>query len=54
VEALGDIGNPHTVPVLIGALRDDNPNVRRKAEQALEKIGTPEALAAIGKGNSAP
>ena len=48
--SLGQLGNPDSVPGLIEALHDqDDPNVRGAAARALEMIGTPEALDAIGK-----
>ena len=38
---IGKIGDPETVDVLIEALGDDNPDVRKSAAQALNRIGKP-------------
>ncbi len=38
---LGKIGNPDSVEVLVEALGDDNPDVRKSAAQALNRIGEP-------------
>lgn len=48
IEALGDIGPDATVavPLLRAAVRDRYDFVRRSAAEALEKIGTPEAVEA--------
>ena len=43
---LGEIGDKRAVPMLTGLLSDENEDVQRIACEALEKIGTPEALAA--------
>jgi HEAT repeat protein len=47
VLALGEIADPGTIPDLIKALYDPLVEVRHLAADALEKIGTPEALAAV-------
>ncbi|MCL2154730.1 MAG: HEAT repeat domain-containing protein [Leptospirales bacterium] len=47
VITLGRIKNPIGVDVLIGALTDSNPDVRKSAEESLRKIGTDRALAAL-------
>jgi HEAT repeat protein len=36
---LGKIGNPESVEILVDALGDDNPDVRKSAAQALNRIG---------------
>lgn len=46
-EALGWIGDPAAVPDLITALRDEHASVRAAAENALRRIATPDALAAL-------
>lgn len=46
-EALGWIGDAAAVPDLITALRDEHHSVRTGAENALRRIGTPDALAAL-------
>jgi HEAT repeat protein len=46
-EALGAIGDVRAVPVLIRVLQHPHRRVQEKAAQALKKIGTPEALAAL-------
>jgi HEAT repeat protein len=45
-EMLGRAGNPHSVPALVGALRDpyEDANVRRAATDALAKLKDPEAV----------
>ena len=47
VISLGRIKNPIGVDVLIGALTDSNPEVRKSAEEALRAIGTDKALEAL-------
>ena len=47
VVALGNWGNPDTIPVLIEALHDSEPLVRGHAAWALGCIGTPEARHAL-------
>jgi HEAT repeat protein len=47
VDALGEIGEPSCVPDLIKALDRRNQNIRQNVIQALKRIGTPEALAAV-------
>lgn len=47
VYSLGKVKNPIGVEVLIGALTDSYPEVRRVAEEALKKIGTERALGAL-------
>ena len=47
VIALGRVKNPLGVDVLIGALTDSNPEVRKIAEESLKKIGTDRALGAL-------
>jgi HEAT repeat protein len=37
------------VPALINALRDRDPNMRKLAREALERIGTPEAHEALNR-----
>jgi len=49
-EALGKIGNrEHSVPALIVALKDDYPDVRWAAANALAKLGDPRAIPALKK-----
>jgi hypothetical protein len=45
--SLGKKGDTRAVPILSGALRDDNPTVRLVAAQALGKIGDSSALSAL-------
>jgi HEAT repeat protein len=45
--ALGQLGDARAVGPLITALRDENSSVRWGIRRALERIGTPEALAAL-------
>lgn len=45
-DALIAVGAP-AVPGLIAALTDKNPDVQQTAADALERIATPEALAAL-------
>ena len=47
-EALGRIGDAAAVPALIDAMADEDAGVSSNAVFALQQIGTPEALAAIG------
>ncbi|HNX22900.1 MAG TPA: HEAT repeat domain-containing protein [Spirochaetota bacterium] len=47
VYALGKVKNPIGVDVLIGALTDSSPDVRKLAEESLKKIGTDRALGAL-------
>jgi HEAT repeat protein len=47
VIALGRIKNPIGVDLLIGALTDSSPEVRKTAEESLKKIGTDRALCAL-------
>jgi len=47
VVALGRLKNPIGIDVLIGALTDSNPEVRKSAEESLRQIGTDKALAAL-------
>jgi len=44
---LGRLKNPIGVDVLIGALTDSNPEIRKIAEKSLRKIGTDKALEAL-------
>jgi ATP-dependent DNA helicase RecQ len=44
VVAMGEVGSPDALPVLIEALRHENGNVRRLAASALGKIGDPRAV----------
>jgi HEAT repeat protein len=46
--ALGEIGDPSTVPALIGSLNDRTDFVRRKAAISLKKIGAPAVPALAG------
>jgi HEAT repeat protein len=46
IDALVEIG-ADAVPGLIGELSDKNPEVQQAAAEALERIATPEALAAL-------
>ncbi len=46
-DALGWIGDAAAVPDLITALRDAHHSVRTAAQNALRRIGTPDALAAL-------
>jgi epoxyqueuosine reductase len=45
---LGNSSNPDDVPALVAALQDPEPLVRAHVAWALAKIGSPEALAALG------
>jgi HEAT repeat protein len=45
--ALGRIKNPMGVDVLIGALTDSSPEVRKSAEESLKKVGSDKALGAL-------
>lgn len=47
VLALGRVKNPIGIDVLIGALTDSSPEVRKIAEDALRKVGTERALNAL-------
>lgn len=47
-EALGLLGTPDAVPLLLAALKQSEADVRRAAAQALGRIGDPEALSALG------
>jgi len=47
VYALGKVKNPIGVDILIGALTDSSPDVRKIAEESLKKIGTDRALGAL-------
>jgi len=47
VIALGRVKNPIGVDVLIGALTDSSPEVRKIAEESLKKIGSDRALGAL-------
>jgi HEAT repeat protein len=47
VIALGRIKNPMGVDVLIGALTDSSPEVRKIAEESLKKVGTEKALGSL-------
>ncbi len=47
VIALGRVKNPIGVDVLIGALTDSSPEVRKVAEESLKKIGSDRALGAL-------
>ncbi len=47
VIALGRIKNPMGVDVLIGALTDSSPEVRKIAEESLKKVGTDKALGSL-------
>jgi HEAT repeat protein len=54
-EALGKIGSAQAVKHLIVALDDGANQVRQAAKTALQVIGTPEALKALGhRDSSAP
>jgi NADPH-dependent ferric siderophore reductase len=44
IEALGMLGDKQAVPHLIGALKDDHPNIRVSAARALGAIGDASAL----------
>jgi len=44
---LGQLGQPRSVPALLGALRDPYPAVRASASQALARIGSPVAHDAV-------
>jgi HEAT repeats len=46
---LGQLGQPRSVPALVGALRDPYPTVRASAAQALARIGTPLARDGVVK-----
>lgn len=46
-DALGALGSPEAVPVLIRLLRESWLSVRVRAARALARIGTPEARAAL-------
>jgi HEAT repeat protein len=39
VIALGDMGDPRQAPLIRKALQDKNPDVRRAAQAALNKLG---------------
>jgi len=47
VYSLGKVKNPLGVEVLIGALTDSSPEVRRVAEEALKRVGSERALGAL-------
>lgn len=47
VTALGQIGHPGALPIVIKALQDKHVNVRVSAAQALGQIGDPAALPAL-------
>ncbi len=47
VIALGRVKNPMGIDVLIGALTDSSPEVRKIAEESLKKIGTEKALSSL-------
>ncbi len=47
-KALGEIAHNATIVTLIEALKDEDYSVRLSAASALRKIGTPEALKALG------
>ena len=52
VVALGDLGDPKAVPVLVKALKDKHANVRVSAADALGKIGDQAALPALTEAQS--
>lgn len=49
VEALGTIGDPGSVPIVVRALKDKHPNVKVSAARALGKIGDSSALPALAE-----
>jgi HEAT repeat protein len=52
--ALGEIGDPRAVELLINTLQDSDNVVRILAASALRRIGTPEALEAVRKWRGTP
>jgi epoxyqueuosine reductase len=50
--ALGNEGNPESIPLLINALSDLEPLVRSHSAWALGRIGGNRARASLGKGRS--
>jgi hypothetical protein len=47
VESLGRIGDPSAIPVLIYALKDNNPSIQKSAAEALGEIGAMQAVPAL-------
>ena len=46
---LADLGDPKAIPLLAGALDDEDAGVRQQAAIALENFDGPEAAAALAK-----